>query len=91
MLPNHYVYKGYRLSANVQRVLPPGAAPGLDGVTFRATIVVSRAAEADEPGVEHEVPTFPEIGGMHSPREAIHLAVEYGCKVVDALPPAAGA
>lgn len=91
MFPNHYVYKGYRLSANVKRVLPPGADTGLDGVTFRATIVVSRAADSDEPGVEHDVPTFPSAGGLHSPREAIHMAVEYGCKVVDALPPASAA
>lgn len=91
MLPNHYVYKGYRLSANVKRVLAAGATPGLDGVTFRATIVVSRAAEVDEPGIEHQVPTFPQSGGLHSPREAIHLAVVYGCKIVDALPPASPA
>ncbi len=89
MFPNHYVYKGYRLSANLQRVLAGDPGAGLDGVTFFATIVVARAADTDEPGNEYEVPVFTESGGMHSPREAIHVAVQYGCRLVDAMPPSA--
>ncbi|MEI2416144.1 hypothetical protein V8Z80_08155 [Orrella sp. JC864] len=85
MFPNHYVYKGYRLSANVQRVLSGDPGAGLEGVTFRASIVVARAADSDEPGIEYEVPAFEQNGGMHSPREAIHAAIEHGCKLVDAM------
>jgi hypothetical protein len=87
MLPNHYVYKGYRLSANVERVLS-GSDGGLDGVTFRASLRIMRADLSDEPGIECEVPAFSDGQGRHSPREAIHAAVEYGCQVVDALPAA---
>lgn len=84
MFANHQVYKGYRLSVQVQRVLPQAADAGLDGVTFRATLVVSRADNEDADKIEYAVPSFVQGEGVHTPAQAIHIAIEYGRTMVEA-------
>lgn len=83
MFANHQVYKGFRLSALVHRVLPDTADAGLDGVTFHATLIVSRADNgADE--AEFEVPAFARGERAPTPAQAIHLAIEHGRDIVEA-------
>jgi len=82
MFANHQVYKGYRLSAQIERVLPDEPDSGLDGVTFRATLVVSRADNDEADKAEYAVPSFAQGGCVRTPAQAIHIAIEYGRALV---------
>jgi len=83
MFANHQVYKGYRLSAQVRPVLSEAPDAGLDGVRFRATLVVSRAHDDDADKSEYPVPAFAQGDCVHTPAQAIHMAIEYGRELVE--------
>lgn len=90
MHANHLVYKGFRLSAQVQRVWPEAGAAGLDGVRFTATLSVAPAAGHIE-GSDYDVPVFEDGAAVHTPAQAIHLAIEHGRTLVDAWSRSPGA
>jgi len=86
MLQNHLVYKGYRLSANVERLLARGDG-ALSSATFRTTLTILPAtAQANGPWQEDAIVSSPvSRAGWSSPRDAIQAAMEYGCHLVDQL------
>jgi len=86
MLHNHLVYKGYRLSANVERSLVRGDG-ALSAATFRATLTIMPASGQDfGPWPEDAIISSPlSSTAWTSPRDAIQAAMEYGREVVDQL------
>jgi len=87
MLHNHLVYKGYRLSANVERSIAQGDGT-LSAATFRATLTIMPASGQDS-GLwpEDAIVSSPlSSTAWTSPRDAIQAAMEYGCQIVDQLP-----
>ena len=83
MRHNNYVYKGYRLVANLSRMTPT------DGETpsspfFTATIRIVQANAVQDDGDEYGVPFFANGGIAYSPSEAIDIAISHGCDIVAA-------
>jgi hypothetical protein len=81
MLRNNTVYKGYRLTAKVERL----AVPGVSGPAFTATLLVDTAADPSMPALPRDVPRFADGGYVFSPAEAVHVAMLYGREIVETL------
>ncbi len=83
MRQNNYVYKGYRLIANLNRVTPE-ASDEQASPFFTATIRVVQANAVQDEGDDYMVPFFATGGIAYSPAEAIDIAIKYGCEIVEA-------
>jgi hypothetical protein len=81
MLPNNTVYKGYRLTAKVERL----SVPGISGPAFTATLIVDTAANPSMPALPRDVPHFVDGSYVFSPAEAVHVAMLYGREIVELL------
>lgn len=83
MQQNNYVYKGYRLIANLSRMTPAAdAVPS--SPFFTATIRIVQANAIQDDGDEYDVPYFANGGIAYSPNEAIDIAIKHGCDIVAA-------
>lgn len=80
MLHNNMVYKGYRLTANVSRVLVGSSSRP----AFTATVAVELAGDQGNLGEPHTVPLFASGGFVSSPGMAVDAAINHGRLVVDA-------
>jgi hypothetical protein len=81
MHQNNTVYKGYRLSARIER-----PAPTRDGSPkFAASILVGIASSETADAHSYQVPRFAHGGFVVSPNEAVHAAILFGRQVVDDL------
>ncbi|ANN67172.1 hypothetical protein [Bordetella bronchialis] len=78
---NNTIYKGYRLSALVDRVPREGAG----AILFKASIVVSLPGEPVLPDNTYPVPQFDSGVSVSNPAQAVHAAVAYGRQVVDSM------
>lgn len=79
MFHNNMVYKGYRLTANVSRVIVGGTGRP----AFTATVAVELAADQDKLNAPHAVPLFESGGFVPSPGMAVDAAINHGRLVVD--------
>lgn len=82
---NHLIYKGYRLTAKVNRGTPSSTANASGSPVFTASVFVVQADSVQETGDEYTVPSFAEGNVVFSPREAVHEAINHGRAIVDAL------
>lgn len=82
---NNLIYKGYRLTAKVNRGSPSNVANASGSPVFTASVFVVQADSVQEEGDEFTVPSFAEGNFVYSPREAVHEAISHGCAIVDAL------
>lgn len=84
MLPNDYVYKGYRLTAKVSRA---ALTPSEDKSSpmFTAVVFVVQVSSVQDDGYVYEVPYFTAGGFTYSPAEAINVAITHGRDIVAAL------
>ena len=83
MRHNNYVYKGYRLVANLSRMMPTAEAASFSPF-FIATIRIVQANAIQDDGEEYSVPYFANGGIAYSPSEAIDIAIAHGCDIVAA-------
>lgn len=83
MRQNNYVYKGYRLIANLNRVVPD-AGDSQSSPYFTASIRIVQANAVQDDGDEYQVPYFVTGGVAYSPAEAIDIAIDHGCEIVAA-------
>jgi len=83
MRQNHYVYKGYRLIANLSRIVPETESEQ-SSPYFTATIRLVQASAVQDEGDEYSVPHFASGGVAYSPGEAIDIAIRHGCDIVAA-------
>lgn len=83
MRQNNFVYKGYRLTANLIRVTPD---PDSDQSSpfFAAKIRIVQANAVQDEGDEYDIPYFVDGGIAYSPAEAIDIAIQHGCEIVAA-------
>ncbi|MFY3328981.1 hypothetical protein QGN06_27150 [Achromobacter xylosoxidans] len=80
MFHNNMVYKGYRLTANVSRIVVDGGGRP----AFTATVAVELAAEQDRRNDHHVVvPLFASGGFVSSPVMAVDAAIHHGRLLVD--------
>lgn len=80
MHTNNYVYKGYRLFANVSRVVDETLSSS--SPQFSATVRLIPASAGHDDGEEFPVPRFLEGRFASSPAEAVDAAIQYGCELV---------
>jgi hypothetical protein len=76
---NNEVYKGYRLTAKVQRLAGPS---GSDSA-FTAALLVKPVDETDTAATIHNVPRFAGGASVFTPRQAVDAAILHGHVVVD--------
>ena len=81
MRQNNYIYKGYRLTANLSRLVPENDAVR-SSPCFTATIRIVQANAIQDEGDEYGVPYFAEGGVAYSPSEAVEIAIAHGCDIV---------
>ncbi len=81
MHTNNYVYKGYRLTANVSRVAADDLGDSSSPL-FSATIRLVPATAVHDDGEEFPVPRFVEGNYAYSPAEAVDAAIRHGCELV---------
>ena len=84
MHQNHTVYKGYLLTARVERQ-DEAAEAAARGPLFLATVTVAPADMVQRYGEPYQVPRFANGQFVESPRDAVHIAIGHGCDIVDAL------
>lgn len=84
MLPNDYVYKGYRLTAKVSRAATTQAGEP-SSPTFTALVSVVQVSSVQDDGYIYTVPYFVAGGVTYSPAEAINVAITHGRDIVAAL------
>lgn len=80
MHQNNTVYKGYLLTARVERDPGPG-----EGPRFTATVMVAPAGMIQRYGDPYPVPYFATGNFVESPRDAVHAAITHGYEIVDAI------
>lgn len=85
MHQNNVTYKGYRLTAKVNREAPSNTDKASGAPVFTATVFIVTADAVQETGDEYAVPTFAAGDVVFSPREAVHEAISHGRAIVDAL------
>ena len=81
MRTNNYVYKGYRLTAVLSRVVPDDASESSTPM-FSATIRLVQVNSIQDEGEEFPVPRFVEGRYAYSPGEAVDEAIRHGCDLV---------
>ncbi|CAG9177892.1 GTP cyclohydrolase [Cupriavidus respiraculi] len=82
MVENNAVYKGFRVSAHVQRSLPQVAGAQTARLDFHATVSITRVNGGNE---SLQMPSpLPDHSG-HTPRAAIEAAVVYARTVIDGM------
>lgn len=84
MLPNDYVYKGYRLTAKVSRAVPAQSDEKSSPI-FTAVVSVVQVSSVQDDGYVYEVPYFVAGGFTYSPAEAINIAITHGRDIVATL------
>ena len=83
MRQNNFVYKGYRLTASLTRETPDPDSPH-SSPFFTARIRIVQANAVQDDGDEYDVPYFVDGGVAYSPVEAIDIAIQHGCEIVEA-------
>jgi hypothetical protein len=78
---NNTIYKGYRLSAVVDR----STTQGTGGRSFTAAIIIGLPGEPASPEDRYSVPEFNDGVSVTNPAEAVHAAVTYGRQIVDSM------
>jgi len=81
---NHTVYKGYLLTARVERDNDSDTAPA-SGPRFSAMVTVAPADMIQRFAEPYLVPCFAQGKFAESPRDAVHSAIAHGRDIVDAL------
>ncbi|RYF54189.1 MAG: hypothetical protein EOO27_24295 [Comamonadaceae bacterium] len=82
MHQNNTVYKGYLLTARVERE-SEGADSG--SPRFTASVMVAPADMIQRYGEPYSVPAFAKGDFAGSPRDAVHSAISHGFDIVDAI------
>ena len=80
---NHTVYKGYLLTARVERETNTPA--DATGPRFSAMVTVAPADMIQRFAEPYFVPFFAQGHFAESPRDAVHEAIAHGRDIVDAL------
>ncbi len=77
---NNTVYKGYLLTAQVERLDDQGSGP-----RFVAAVTVAPADMIQRHGEPFMPPAFADGDHADSPRDAVHIAIAHGCDIVEAI------
>ena len=77
---NNTVYKGYLLTAQVERLVDEGGSP-----RFIATVLVAPSDMIQRQGEPYVPPAFADGDHADSPRDAVHIAIAHGCDIVEAI------
>jgi hypothetical protein len=76
---NNEVYKGYRLTAKLQRHAGAGGSES----AFTAHVLVMPVDRAYKDATLHSVPRFASGGSVFTPGQAVEAAILHGHEVVD--------
>ncbi|ANN76748.1 hypothetical protein [Bordetella flabilis] len=76
---NNEVYKGYRLTAKLQR----HAGAGGDDSGFTAHVLVMPVDASYKDATVHDVPRFASGGSVFTPNQAVEAAILHGHEIVD--------
>lgn len=82
MHQNNTVFKGYLLTARVERESGDGSSAE---PRFTAAVTVAPADMIQRYAEPYPVPLFAKGGFVASPRDAVHVAIGHGYDIVDAI------